>query len=91
VASVSSRGAVRPGEGLQFAGTLDLVARVLAFARIRCRFTAPISPGDRATVSATALRPLPGGGQALTFTARKDESAPILDHGSIELVAGRAS
>jgi acyl dehydratase len=54
-------------------------------ARLGARFTAPISPGDRATVSATELHPLPGGGQALTFTARKDADHPILAEGFIEV------
>jgi len=54
-------------------------------ARLGCRFTAPIYPGDRATVSATDLRQLPGGDQSLAFTARKDDGTPILDDGFIEV------
>lgn len=53
-------------------------------ARLSCRFTAPISPGDRATVSATDLHPLPGG-QALGFEVRKGPDVPILDEGCIEV------
>ncbi|HWH19775.1 MAG TPA: MaoC/PaaZ C-terminal domain-containing protein [Solirubrobacterales bacterium] len=55
--------------------------------RLACRFTAPISPDDRATVSASQLRRLPGAAQALTFTARRDDGTPILDEGLIEISA----
>jgi acyl dehydratase len=54
-------------------------------ARLGCRFTAPIYPGDRATVAATDPRSPSGGGHALTFTARKDDGTAILDDGFIEL------
>jgi acyl dehydratase len=54
-------------------------------ARLGCRFTAPIYPGDRATVAATDPRSPSGGGQSLTFTARKDDGTVILDDGFIEL------
>jgi acyl dehydratase len=54
-------------------------------ARLGCRFTAPIYPGDRATVAATDPRSPSGGGQALTFTARKDDGTAILDDGFVEL------
>jgi acyl dehydratase len=54
-------------------------------ARLGCRFTAPIYPGDRATVAATDPRSPSGGGQSLTFTARKDDGTAILDDGFIEL------
>lgn len=56
-----------------------------SIARLGCRFTAPISPGDRATVSSTELHPLPNGGQAFTFTARKDPDVRILDEGFVEV------
>jgi acyl dehydratase len=55
-------------------------------ARLGCRFTAPIYPGDRATVSATDFRSLPCGGQSLAFIARKDDGTAILDDGVIEVV-----
>jgi acyl dehydratase len=54
-------------------------------ARLGCRFTAPIYPGDRATVAATDPRSPSGGRHALTFTARKDDGTVILDAGFIEL------
>jgi acyl dehydratase len=54
-------------------------------ARLGCRFTAPIYPGDRATVAATDPRSPSGAGQSLTFTARKDDGTTILDDGFIEL------
>jgi acyl dehydratase len=54
-------------------------------ARLGCRFTAPIYPGDRATVAATDPRSPSGGGQSLSFTARKDDGTVILDDGFIEL------
>jgi acyl dehydratase len=54
-------------------------------ARLGCRFTAPIYPGDRATVAATDPRSPSGGAQSLTFTARKDDGTLILDDGFIEL------
>jgi acyl dehydratase len=54
-------------------------------ARLGCRFTAPIYPGDLATVAATDPRSPSGGGQSLTFTARKDDGTAILDYGFIEL------
>jgi acyl dehydratase len=53
--------------------------------RLGCRFTAPIFPGDRATVAATELRPLPGAGESLSFTARKDDGTPVLDSGFVEV------
>ena len=53
--------------------------------RLGCRFTAPIYPGDRATVAATDPRSPSGGAQSLTFTARKDDGTVILDDGFIEL------
>jgi acyl dehydratase len=56
--------------------------------RLGCRFTAPISPGDRAIISATDLHPLPGGGQGLAFTARKDAGITVLDGGFVELTGG---
>jgi acyl dehydratase len=54
-------------------------------ARLGCRFTAPIYPGDRATVAATDPRSPSGGGQSLTFTVRKDDGTAILDDGFVEL------
>jgi acyl dehydratase len=54
-------------------------------ARLGCRFTAPLYPGDRATVAATDPRSPTGGGRSLTFTARKDDGTVILDDGFIEL------
>jgi acyl dehydratase len=54
-------------------------------ARLGCRFTAPIYPGDRATVAATDPGSLSGGAQSLTFTARKDDGTRVLDDGFIEL------
>jgi acyl dehydratase len=54
-------------------------------ARLGCRFTAPLYPGDRATVAATDPRSPSGGHHALTFTARKDDGTVILDDGFIEL------
>lgn len=56
-------------------------------ARLGCRFTAPMFPGDPATVAATDLRQLAGGRRALTFTARRDDGAPILDEGFVEIPA----
>jgi acyl dehydratase len=53
-------------------------------ARLGCRFTAPLYPGDRATVAATDPRS-PSGAGSLTFTARKDDGTVILDDGFIEL------
>ncbi len=57
-------------------------------ARLGCRFTAPISAGDRATVAATDCQALPGDRQALFFTARTDRGA-LLDDGFIESVVTR--
>jgi acyl dehydratase len=54
-------------------------------ARLGCRFTAPLYPGDRATVAATDPRSPSGGHQSLTFTARKDDGTVILDDGFVEL------
>jgi acyl dehydratase len=54
-------------------------------ARLGCRFTAPIYPGDRATVAATDPRSPSGGAQSLNFTARKDDGTAILDDGFVEL------
>jgi acyl dehydratase len=54
-------------------------------ARLGCRFTAPIYPGDRATMAATDPRSPSGGGQSLTFIVRKDDGTAILDDGFIEL------
>ncbi len=54
-------------------------------ARLGCRFTAPIYPGDRATVAATDPHRLPGAAHSLAFTARKDDGTAILDAGFIEL------
>jgi acyl dehydratase len=54
-------------------------------ARLGCRFTAPIYPGDRATVAATDPRSPSGGGLSLSFTARKDDGTVVLDDGFIEL------
>ena len=54
-------------------------------ARLGCRFTAPLYPGDRATVAATDPRS-PSGAGSLTFTARKDDGTVILDDGLVELI-----
>ncbi|HEY0277812.1 MAG TPA: MaoC/PaaZ C-terminal domain-containing protein [Solirubrobacterales bacterium] len=54
-------------------------------ARLGCRFTAPLYPGDRATVAATDPRSPSGDHRALTFTARKDDGTVILDDGFIEV------
>jgi len=56
--------------------------------RLGCRFTAPISPGERATVSATEVHPLPGGDRALAFAVHDDAGVPILDDGFVELAGG---
>jgi acyl dehydratase len=53
-------------------------------ASLGCRFTAPLYPGDRATVAATDPRS-PSGAGSLTFTARKDDGTVILDDGFVEL------
>lgn len=53
-------------------------------ARLGCRFTAPLYPGDRATVAATDPRS-PSGGGSLTFTTRKDDGTVILDAGFIDV------
>ena len=53
-----------------------------AVGRLGCRFTAPISPGDRVTVAATGLQPPAAGARtALAFCARKDAGSPGLDRG----------
>jgi acyl dehydratase len=57
-----------------------------AVRRLGCRFTAPISPGDRVTVAATQLQPLAAGGAtALAFCARKDAGSPVLGSGFLEV------
>jgi len=52
--------------------------------RLAVRFTAPISAGDRATISATRLRPLPGRRRALAFTTRRADGTTILADGLLE-------
>jgi acyl dehydratase len=53
--------------------------------RLGCRFTAPLYPGDRATVSATDTGSPYGAGHALAFTALKDDGTAILADGFIEV------